>query len=103
MGKRLLRAGKQVLQIPLQAQEPVVPCHQSDQVRKWVLLTSCTQHALNSFSVHGQMARSLLWLMPCVRASGTGVIGTCVLRSRLMWTKVLSEKTITTRKLKRGK
>merc|ERR1712186_299843 len=40
--KRLLRAGKQVLQISLQAQEPVVPCHQGDQVRKWVLLTSCT-------------------------------------------------------------
>merc|ERR1712066_606105 len=33
-----------------------------------------------------------LWLMPCVRASGTGVIGTRVLRSRLMCTKVLSDK-----------
>merc|ERR1712050_482498 len=33
-----------------------------------------------------------LWLMPCVRASGTGVIGTRVLRSRLMWTNVLSDK-----------
>merc|ERR1712187_447651 len=33
-----------------------------------------------------------LWLMPCVRASGTGVIGTRVLRSRLMWPNVLSEK-----------
>merc|ERR1712056_73276 len=89
--KRLLRAGKQVLQIALQAQEPVVPCHQGNQVRKWVLLTlhlACFEFIFRP-RAGGSTA---LWLMPCVRASGTGVIGTRVLRSRLMCTKVLSDK-----------